>query len=73
LIRGSDLDEDEWVVSVDSTSIRAHHHAAGARRSAPLDVAAERLAVAFADAPQEVVASVEDHTGGGIELQESAA
>lgn len=73
LMRGSDGDSEEWVVSVDSTSIRAHHHAAGAPKAAPMDVSAERLAVAFADDPREVVVSVGDHTGGTIELQESAA
>jgi hypothetical protein len=56
----------EWIVSVDSTSIRAHHHAAGARRRPPLDVPAERLAVAFAD-QSEVVGPAGDHLGGGIE------
>src|SRR5213076_2126874 len=38
LMRGSDADDEVWTVSVDSTSIRAHHHAAGARKSPPLDV-----------------------------------
>ena len=73
LMRGSDADDEEWTVSVDSTSIRAHHHAAGARKSPPLDVTAERLAVAFADGQREVVAPAEDGTGGSIELQGSAA
>jgi transposase len=71
LQRGSDGDEEEWVVSVDSTSVRAHHHAAGARKAPPLDVSAERLAVAFVDDRREVVGPAEDHTGGNIELQES--
>src|SRR6478736_6343760 len=31
LQRGCDVGEDTWVVSIDSTVIRAHHHAAGAR------------------------------------------
>jgi transposase len=43
---GADLDArdrsgegvEEWVVSVDSTVIRAHHHAAGARHEPPVDV-----------------------------------
>jgi transposase len=73
LMRGSDADDEEWTVSVDSTSIRADHHAAGARKSPPLDVTAERLAVAFADGQREVVAPAEDGTGGSIELQGSAA
>ena len=71
LQRGSDGDDSEWVVSVDSTSVRAHHHAAGARKAAPVDVTAERLAVAFVDDEQEVVVADGDVTGGSIELQES--
>lgn len=55
LQRGSDGDDPEWVVSVDSTSVRAHHHAAGARKVAPVDVSAERLAVAVVDDQPEVV------------------
>ena len=34
----------EWVVGVDSTVVRAHQHAAGARHEPPQDVPAERLA-----------------------------
>jgi transposase len=73
LQRGSDGDDSEWVVSVDSTSVRAHQHAAGARRLPPLDVSAERLAVAFADGHREVVGLPGDLPGGSIELQGSAA
>jgi transposase len=58
---GSDRDEDEWVVSVDSTVVRAHHHAAGAPKAAPIDVAAERLAVALQDSG---VTSAAGPTGG---------
>jgi hypothetical protein len=54
-------------VSVDSTSVRAHHYAAGAPKAAPVDVSAERLAVGFADAHLEVVESADGHTGGCIE------
>ena len=64
LQRGSDGDDAEWVVSVDSTSVRAHHHAAGARKVPPLDVSAERLAVAFADGHREVVGLAGDLPGG---------
>jgi transposase len=37
---GADTDErfDEWAVGVDSTVVRAHHHAAGARHAPPTDV-----------------------------------
>ena len=71
LMRASDGDDPEWILSVDSTSIRAHHHAAGARKAPPMDVTAERLAVAFATDQQEGVGSGGDHTGGRIECQES--
>ena len=47
LQRGSDLETAEWVVSVDSTVVRAHHDAAGAPLRPPSDVAASRLAVAL--------------------------
>jgi len=69
LQRGSDGDDTEWLVSVDSTVIRAHHHAAGARKADPIDVAAERLAVAFAAVAEEVASTAEPDTGGEIELQ----
>ncbi len=45
--------ELDWLVSVDSTIVRAHQHAAGAR--------------------QECVVSDPAHTGGSVELQESAS
>lgn len=72
LQRGSDGHGGQWVVSIDSTSVRAHHHAAGARKAAPVDVAAQRLAVFLADsdASQEVVAEPEGHTGGAVESQQ---
>jgi transposase len=72
LQRGSDGDDAEWVVSVDSTIVRAHHHAAGAPVRAPTDVAAERLAVAFCQPTDDGVRAAEDLSGGGIELHESA-
>ena len=67
MMRGSDSDDEEWIVSVDSTSIRAHHHAAGARKAPPLDVTAERLAVGFATDLREVVGPAGEHTGGRVE------
>jgi transposase len=36
----------DWALGVDSTIVRAHHHAAGARREPPKDVPAEVLAPA---------------------------
>jgi transposase len=49
LQRGCDEGEDSWVVAIDSTVVRAHQHAAGARHQPPRDVPAEVLAVALAD------------------------
>jgi hypothetical protein len=74
LQRGCDVGEDTWVVSIDSTVIRAHHHAAGARRQPPVDVSEQVLAVALAEdlaaaiAPKaENIAVAEGPTGGGVE------
>jgi transposase len=40
-----DSDEQgEWIVGVDATVIRAHQHAAGARKEPPVDVPADVLA-----------------------------
>lgn len=44
LRRDCDRGEGEWTVGVDSTVVRAHQHAAGARRRPPADVAAAVLA-----------------------------
>lgn len=38
------------MVAVESTVVRAHHHAAGARHEPPVDVAAQVLAVALGKA-----------------------
>lgn len=74
LQRGCDVGEDRWMVAIDSTVVRAHHHAAGARHRPPADVPARVLEVALAEnraatiAPRgEVVAVAEGVTGGGIE------
>ena len=40
-----------WVVAVDATVVRAHQHAAGARREPPADVDPARLAPAQLSAP----------------------
>jgi transposase len=40
-----------WSVAVDSTVVRAHQHAAGARHAPPKDIPAERLALAELSAP----------------------
>ena len=74
LQRGCDLDEAEWVVAVDSTVIRAHQDAAGARHRPPVDVAAEVLATALERAQTtgiptgvEVVGEPGGLTGGSVE------
>ena len=51
-----------WTVGMDSAVIRAHHHAAGARREPPKDVPAQRLAVVLEDQARSA-----GHTGGGVE------
>ncbi len=39
LVARADADEDlNWIVSVDSTIVRAHQHAAGARKKGPRPV-----------------------------------
>ena len=45
----------DWEVGIDAAVVRAHQHAAGARRRPPADI------------PAEVVAPLELDTGGGIE------
>ena len=68
----ADCDADdafgEWAVGVDGTVIRAHQHAAGARRQPPVDIAAEVLAPAVLE---DAIRPGKD-TGGSVELQESA-
>lgn len=61
LQRGSDADDQEWIVSVDSTVVRAHQDAAGAPKAAPADVAASRLAVAL---EQPAHSEADGSTGG---------
>jgi transposase len=41
----------DWTVAVDATVVRAHQHAAGARRRPPADVSPARLAPAALSAP----------------------
>jgi transposase len=56
---GCDQGAPDWAVAVDSTVVRAHQHAAGARRRPPADVDPARLA------PIELSASLRPR--GGIE------
>jgi len=78
LQRGCDLAEQRWVVAIDSTVVRAHHHAAGAPHKAPADVPAAMLATSLAtDLSAEVSGTNEADsattglTGGRIESHES--
>jgi transposase len=65
----TDPDEGEvsevWTVSVDSTVVRAHQHAAGARHAPPKDVDADRLAPIPLSEPSRT--SGTSGTGGEIE------
>lgn len=74
LQRGSDVGESEWVLAVDSTVVRAHHHAAGARHLPPADVPDEVLgpllsrdATGSGRSSREVVSPSGEGTGGDIE------
>ena len=48
---GCDAGARGWTVAVDATVVRAHQHAAGARRRPPADVDPGRLAAAALSAP----------------------
>lgn len=79
LQRGCDVGQDSWMVAVDSTVVRAHHHAAGAPHRPPADVPAEVLAVALAEdlaatiaCEEDLVAVREKVTGGGTESHKSS-
>lgn len=63
LQRGCDVGEVEWQVAVDSTVVRVHQHAAGARRRPPTDVAADALSSLL----DRVGSSAKTHTGGRVE------
>lgn len=57
---GADAEEGlEWTVAIDSTVVRAHQHAAGARHAPPGDIDPARLAPA--------TLSATGHTGGWVE------
>lgn len=74
LQRGCDVGEERWSVGIDSTVVRAHQHAAGARHEPPRDVPAHVLAVALAEDLAEAVAEAvavgpapAGDTGGRVE------
>lgn len=60
-----------WTVAVDSTVVRAHQHAAGARHAPPKDIDPDRLLPtvlsAPSSAPSGAPSSARSRTGGGIE------
>lgn len=58
--------EDSWLVAVDSTVVRAHQHAAGARHEPPKDVPAGRLQPAQLSRPLNAPVGA-DTTGGATE------
>ena len=65
-------DGSQWTVGVDSSVVRAHQDAAGARHQPPKDISAERLAPVLTPDPQpgpqpEVSSQPEGHTGGWVE------
>jgi transposase len=79
LQRGCYVGEERWVVAIDSTVVRAHHHASGARHEPPADVSREVLAVALAEDLAAAMAAgdgaapvPEPATGGRIESHESS-
>ena len=57
------LDGGEWVLGVDGTVVRAHHHAAGARHEPSKDIPAEVLAQTVLEVDVTPVKS----TGGSVE------
>ena len=68
LRRGCDVGEVEWTLGVDSTVVRAHQHAAGARHAPPVDVPAAALVCAL----DRVGPRAAPGTGGWVESQGSA-
>jgi hypothetical protein len=59
----------EWAVAIDSTVVRAHRHAAGARHEPPTDVPEQRLAplLPAPAAASSAAARGTGHTGGSVE------
>jgi transposase len=72
---GCDLGEgSDWLVGIDGTVVRAHQHAAGARHALPKDIPESVLASSLGSdrADGEAAVPGSSHTGGGVELHESA-
>jgi len=66
LQRGCDTGQDRWLVAIDSTVVRAHQHAAGARHAPPGDVPAEVLASALAEDLSQAVTAQERAAGVAV-------
>lgn len=56
-----------WTVAVDSTIVRAHQHAAGARHAPPVDVPADRLEPTALSPSSRAATHSAMSTGGGVE------
>jgi transposase len=55
----------EWAVAIDSTVVRAHRHAAGARHAPPKDVPAEQLAPLLPTPTRSAAAGTGAEAGDG--------
>jgi len=71
---GCDVDEgSQWTVGADSSTVRAHQHAAGARHAPPKDIPEYKLTPLLAAPAQTSVESPAESTGdtgGWVESQE---
>jgi transposase len=54
----------DWTAAIDSTIVRAHHHAAGARHAPPKDIPPERLAPAQLSRPARPRGHSKSDSGG---------
>jgi transposase len=67
---GGDADAGtEWAVAIDSTVVRAHRHAAGARHAPPKDVPAEQLAPLLPTPTRSAAAGTAAEAGDGVGVQ----
>jgi len=75
---GCDMNEgSEWTVGADSSTVRAHQHAAGARCEPPKDIPQDKLTPLLAAprpaAAQTAPADTAGDTGGWVESQKFSA
>ena len=59
----------QWTAGADSSTVRAHQHAAGARHAPPKDIPEHKLTPLLA-APAETSVESTGDTGGWVESQE---